>query len=77
MNNFVFPIKSGVDIRRARLLLNINQVQLAKIVGLQSATICRAEKEPEVKDSLALAIECLLRRKQAGEPIGASLTNAA
>lgn len=69
MNNFVFPIKTGVDIRRARLLLNINQLQLAEIVGLQPATICRAEKSPEIKESLGLAIECLLRRKQAGESV--------
>ena len=67
MTQFVFPIKSGVDIRRARLLLGMSQAKLADLIGLQPATICRAEKSEEVKESLSLSIECLLRRKQAGE----------
>lgn len=73
MNQFVFPIKTGVDIRRARLLLGISQSKLAALVGLQPATICRAEKNEELKESLALSIECLLRRKQAGETIDSTL----
>ena len=60
----IIPIKTYLDIRRARIFLGLQQKQMAKLVNVSSAHMSKIENnKAEIKPRLALAIECLVRRK--------------
>ena len=55
-----------IDIKHARKVLGLNQQQLARAIGIERHQMINLEKghtEPNVR--LYLAVECLLRRKNA------------
>lgn len=63
MTNDIHELITGADLRSARISLGLNQAELGEQVGRRNSTISRAEKSDRVNPDLALAVECLLRRR--------------
>lgn len=64
IRNKLIPISTHIDIRRARNFLGLRQYEFAKLLHISSGHMSKIENNTaEIKPRLALAIECLLRRK--------------
>ena len=62
--NKLIPVCTHLDIRRARIFLGLRQYEFAKLLHISTAHMSKIENNTaEIKPRLALAVECLLRRK--------------
>lgn len=59
------PLETGDDLLTARSALQITQAQLADTLRVSLSTIKRAERAINLDTTMALAVECLLRRRAA------------
>ena len=60
----LIPVKTHLDIRRARILLGLQQKEMAKLINVSASHMSKLEnKKAEMKPRISLAIECLMRRK--------------
>lgn len=57
------PLENGLDARQSREKLEITQRQMADMLGISTRHLGRQEASDHLEPIVALAIECLLRRR--------------
>lgn len=66
------PLETGLDARAAREKMGVTQDNLADTLGISTRQMRRHESEYALDKLIALAIECLLRRRAASHQMAVS-----